>query len=41
MPTQRRRSHTGNAISIGLLATVLVVAFGTVTAVSLYLSRVS
>jgi hypothetical protein len=41
MPTHRRRSRSGNAVSIGVLATVLVVAFGTVTAVSLYLSRVS
>lgn len=41
MPTHRRRSGSGNALSIGLLAAVLVVAFGTVTVVSLYLSRVS
>lgn len=41
MPTHRRRSTSGNTVSIGVLAVVLVVAFGTVTAVSLYLSRVS
>lgn len=41
MPTHRRHSPTGNTLSISLLAVVLVVAFGTVTAVSLYLSRVS
>lgn len=41
MPTHRRRSRSGNIWSIGVLAGVLVVAFGTLTAVSLYLSRVS
>ncbi len=41
MPTHRRRSRSGNVLSIGVLAGVLVVAFGTLTAVSLYLSRVS
>ena len=41
MPTHRRHSRSGNILSIGVLAGVLVVAFGTLTAVSLYLSRVS
>lgn len=41
MPTHRRRSRSGNVLSICVLAGVLVVAFGTVTVVSLYLSRVS
>lgn len=41
MPTQRRRLRSGNAVSLGVLAVVLGVAFGTVTVVSLYLSRVS
>ncbi len=41
MPTQRRHSRSGNTVSISVLAAVLVVAFGTVTVVSLYLSRVS
>ena len=41
MPSHRRRSRSGNVLSICVLAGVLVVAFGTVTVVSLYLSRVS
>lgn len=41
MPTHRRRSRSGNVLSIGVLSAVLVVAFGTVTVVSFYLSRVS
>ena len=40
MRSHRRRSRSGNVLSIFVLAGVLVVAFGTVTAVSLYLSRV-
>lgn len=41
MPTRRGPSRPGNTLSISVLVVVLVVAFGTVTAVSLYLSRVS
>ncbi|MGC3955311.1 MAG: LCP family protein [Propionicimonas sp.] len=41
MPTHRRGSPAGNVWSISVLAVALVVAFGTVTVVSLYLSRVS
>lgn len=41
MPTHRRRSRSGNVLSISVLTVVLAVALGTVTVVSLYLSRVS